>query len=413
MDNYRDKMEAAQHRRYTVMATPHKEIFIIDALRTPFGSFLGALSDTPAPELAAAVIKDLLERTRLPPPAVNEILIGQVLQGGVGQAPARQAMRLGGLPDHIHAMTINKVCGSGLVSMLLAANSIRAEEAELVIAGGMESMSLAPYALPRARNGYRFGHATTLDLTLHDGLQDAYSGKSMGEITEDWLSTHDITRDMQDAFALRSYRLAQQALERHLFADEIVPVVRETPKGKTLVGDDEEPWRCDFEKFSLLPPVFRPDGTITAGNSSTISDGAALALLAGQRAVDTYGLQPRARLVASATSSHHPSLFPEADVDAVQKAVKKAGLTMDRIGLFEINEAFAAVALLTIEMLGIDPGRVNVNGGAVAIGHPIGASGGRLVATLLREMERREEQFGVVTLCIGGGEAVAAVLERI
>ena len=394
------------------MAALQKDIFIIDALRTPFGCFMGSLSEVSAPLLAAEVIKGLMERTGLPNQAVDEVIIGQVLQGGVGQAPARQAMRYAGLPDRIHAMTINKVCGSGLVSMLLAGNSIKAGEAGLIIAGGMENMSLAPYVLPKARSGHRYGHTTALDLTLLDGLQDAYSGESMGQITEDWVAKHAISREQQDAFAMGSYRLAQEALEKKIFSTELVPVPRKTRKGVTVVTEDEEPRRCDFEKFSSLPPVFKPNGTITAGNASTISDGAALAIVAGQSAVDTYNLEPRARLVASATASHPPELFPEADVDAIKRAVFKAGLKMDEIGLFEINEAFAVIALLTIEMLGIDPKRVNVNGGAVAIGHPIGASGGRLVTTLIREMERRQERYGVVTLCIGGGEAVAAVFER-
>lgn len=395
------------------MSPDKKDIFIVETLRTPFGSFRGSLSQVPAPELAATVIQALIGKTGLEPAHFDEVIIGQVLQGGVGQAPARQAMHLAGLPDKVHAMTINKVCGSGLVSMMLAANTIKAGEAELIIAGGMENMSLAPYALLKGRDGYRFGDDSIFDLMLLDGLQDAFSKKSMGEITEDWIEQHDITRADQDEFAMRSYRLAQAALEQDIFADEVVPVTVTTSKGTVVVNEDEEPFRCDFDKFASLPTVFKHGGSITPGNASTINDGAALAIVAGRSAVEKYGLKPKARLVASATASTKPGLFPEADVDAITMAVDKAGLQLEDIGLYEINEAFAVVALLTIEMLGIDPERVNVNGGSVAIGHPIGASGGRLVATLVREMERRGDQYGVVTLCIGGGEAVAAVFELV
>lgn len=395
------------------MSSNKQDIFIVEALRTPFGSLQGSLSQVPAPKLAATVIGELLQKTGLDPASVDEVIIGQVLQGGVGQAPARQAMHLGGLPDHVHAMTINKVCGSGLVSMMLAGNSIKAGEAELIIAGGMENMSMAPYILSQGRGGYRFGHGTTFDLLLLDGLQDAFSHKSMGEITEDWIEQHDITRQEQDAFAIQSYKLAQGAIKQKLFVDEIVPVSVVIKKETVVIAEDEEPFRCNFEKFSTLPTVFKGGGSITPGNASTINDGAALALIAGVSAVEKYRLKPRAKLLASAIVSTRPALFPEADVDAIKKAVKKAGLDLKDIGVFEINEAFAVIALLTIEMLGIDPERVNVNGGSVAIGHPIGASGGRLVATLIRELERRQERYGVITLCIGGGEAVAAVIELV
>ena len=395
------------------MSSDKQDIYIVEALRTPFGSLRGSLSQVPAPKLAAAVIADIMQKTGLDPGYVDEVIIGQVLQGGVGQAPARQAMHLAELPDQVHAMTINKVCGSGLVSMMLAANSIKAGEAELIIAGGMENMSMAPYILSQGRGGYRFGHGTTFDLMLLDGLQDAFSHKSMGEITEDWIEKHDITRTEQDEFAMQSYRRAQRAIKQKLFVDEIVPVSVVTKNETVVVAEDEEPFRCNFEKFTTLPTVFKKGGSITPGNASTINDGAALALIAGAPAIKKHGLKPRAKLIASAIVSTRPALFPEADVDAIKKAVEKAGLELKDIGLFEINEAFAVIALLTIEMLGIDPERVNVNGGSVAIGHPIGASGGRLVATLIRELERRRERYGVITLCIGGGEAVAAVIERV
>ncbi len=395
------------------MAGKDQEIFIVEALRTPFGSFLGTLSEVPAPELAAGVIRGLVAKIGLDPSAFDEVIIGQVLQGGVGQAPARQAMRIAGIPDHVHAMTINKVCGSGLSSMMLAANTIKAGEADLIIAGGMENMSLAPYIIAKGRKGYRYGHGTAYDLLLLDGLLDAFSGKSMGKITEDWLGNNKISRQEQDGFAIRSYRLAQSALDRNIFTEELVNVEIDTIKGRIIVAEDEEPRRCNFEKFGGLPAVFKAEGSVTAGNASTINDGAALAVVAGKRAIEKYGLQPKARLVASATASTKPRLFPEADVEAVRIAVDKAGLALSDIDLFEINEAFAVVPLLTIKQLGIDPERVNVNGGAIALGHPIGASGGRLVATLIRELAKQQKRYGVITICIGGGEAVAAVLERL
>jgi acetyl-CoA C-acetyltransferase len=389
------------------------EVFIVEARRTPFGSLGGVLADTPAPELAAQVIRDLLSRQSLPADAIDEVIIGQVLQGGSGQAPARQAMRLAGLPDSVPAMTINKVCGSGLKALMLAADSIQLDRAGMVVAGGMENMSLAPYILPTARFGQRMGNGQTLDLLLYDGLQDPYSGRHMGEITEVWIDQHGITREEQDAFATRSYRLAQAAVKDKTFADELVAVVKKTRKGEVTVGEDEEPFRGDIDKLAGLRPVFRKDGSITAGNASTINDGAALVLLADAPAVKKFKLQPLARMVTAATHSIAPDLFAEAPVEAIRKCVRQAGLTLDQIGLFEINEAFAAVPVLAIKQLGIPLEKVNVNGGAVALGHPIGASGGRLAATLLREMRRRQVKYGVASLCIGGGEAVAALFELV
>ncbi len=389
------------------------EVFIVEARRTPFGSLGGALADTPAPELAAQVIRDLLSRQSLPAEAVEEVIIGQVLQGGSAQAPARQAMRMAGLPDGVPAMTINKVCGSGLKALMLGADSINLGRAGLVVAGGMENMSLAPYILPTARFGQRMGNGQTLDLMLYDGLQDPYSGRHMGEITETWIDQHGISREEQDAYATRSYRLAQAAVKDKTFADELVSVVKKTRKGEVLVSEDEEPFRGDIEKLAGLRPVFRKEGSITAGNASTINDGAALALLANADAVKKFKLRPLARMVTSATHSIAPDLFAEAPVEAIRKCTRQAGLDLDKIGLFEINEAFAAVPVLAIRQLGIPLDRVNVNGGAVALGHPIGASGGRLAATLVREMRRQKVKYGVASLCIGGGEAVAALFELV
>ncbi len=390
-----------------------RDVFVIEALRTPFGSFGGTLAEVPAPELAAQVIRELLLRSTLPGAELSEVIIGQVLQGGSAQAPARQAMRLAGLPDSVHAMTINKVCGSGLKAMMLGADAIRLGESELVVAGGMESMSLAPYALPGARFGQRLGNGIMVDLMIHDGLQDPYSGRHMGEITEAWIEGHGLTREEQDLYAARSYRLAQAAVKEGTFREELVPVVKKGRKGEVVVAEDEEPFKGDIEKLSSLRPAFRKEGTITAGNASTINDGAVLALLSGPEGVKKFSLKPRARLLASATHSIAPELFAEAPVEAIRKCAARAGLKLSEVGLFEINEAFSSVPLLAMRQLGVDPERVNVNGGAVALGHPIGASGGRLAATLIREMHRRGERYGIASLCIGGGEAVAALFERV
>jgi acetyl-CoA C-acetyltransferase len=387
--------------------------YVVESLRTPFGSFGGSLAEFDAPHLGAAVMKTLVERARLDPAVMDEVIIGQVLTGGVGQAPARQAMRYAGFPDSVHALTINKMCASGLKAIMLGAGSIALGESQVVIAGGMESMSQAPYILARARNGYRMGNGEILDLMLRDGLHDAYSGQPMGEIADLRAERHELSREMQDAFAIRSYELAQKAVKQGVLKDEIVPVKRNGKNGQDTVSADEEPFKTDFEKLKRLHPVFREAGTITAANASKISDGAALTLLAGEPALKKYDLKPLARLVASATSGLSPDLFPDAPVDAIQAVCDRAGIKLADIDLFEINEAFAAVPLIAAKQLDLDLERVNVNGGAVALGHPIGASGGRLVATLVREMQRRGVRYGLATLCIGGGEAVAAIFERV
>jgi acetyl-CoA C-acetyltransferase len=387
------------------------EVFLLNALRTPFGSFGGVLADVPAPTLAAGVIVALLKDQPFSFDRIDEVILGQVLQGGSGQAPARQAMRQAGLPDRVHAMTINKVCGSGLKSVMLAADGIRLGESQLALAGGMESMSLAPYALQKARFGQRMGHGEILDLMIYDALQDPTSGLHMGEITEAWVAGYGLTRQEQDAFAARSYRLARAAVEGGRFAREIVPVVKTGRKGEVTVDSDEEPFRGDPDKLSTLRPAFSKTGTLTAGNASTINDGASLALLAGTEAVSEHGLNPLAKIAASATNSLAPELFGEAPVEGIRRVAERGGISLDQVGLFEINEAFAAVPLIAIRQLGLDPERVNVNGGACAIGHPVGASGARLLTTLLHEMQLRRERYGIATLCIGGGEAVAVLIE--
>jgi len=390
-----------------------QDVFIIEALRTPFGSFGGVLADIPAPQLAATVVKELLAKTGITGEQIDQFIAGQVIQAGVGQAPARQAMRVAGLPDRIPAMTINKVCGSGLKAIMLAADSIRLGDDQLSIAGGMENMSLAPYALPQARYGMRMGNGVAVDLLIHDALRDPDTGRHMGEVTEETIERLQISRAGQDEYALQSYRQAQHANEAGLFEREIVAIRKQSRKGETLVTQDEDPFRVDFERFTALRPAFRKDGTLTAGNASTISDGAAFVMLAGQDAVTKYELKPRARLIATATNSLHPDNFPEAPVGAIERVCARAGLTPEQIDLFEINEAFAAVTMIAMRRLGLDRDRVNVNGGACAIGHPVGASGARLVTTLLNALEQRQQRYGLATLCIGGGEAVAAIIERI
>ena len=390
-----------------------QDVFVIDALRTPFGSFGGVLADVPAARLAAAVLSRLLENSGLAGENIDQFIAGQVLSGGAGQAPARQAMRFAGLPDSVAAMTINKVCGSGLKAVMLGADAIRLGDSEIVIAGGMENMSLAPYVLPALRTGQRMGHTQALDLMVYDGLTDPYTGRHMGEVAEARVVEHGFSREAQDAYATRSYQRAQQAQKEGRFVAEIAPVVKPGRKGDVTVSDDEEPSRVDFDRVAGLRPVFKKDGTITAANASTINDGAAFLLLAGADAVKRHGLKPMARIVGLSTHSLHPDLYPDAPVGAIEKACAHAGLSTKDIGLFEINEAFAAVTMIAIKELALDPERVNVNGGAVAIGHPIGASGARLATTLIHEMGRRGERYGLATLCIGGGEAVAVVFERV
>ncbi len=389
------------------------DVFVVSARRTPFGSFGGVLATMPAPQLAAQVIQFILAETGLPAETINEVIIGQVLQGGVGQAPARQAMRMAGIPDKAHAMTVNKVCGSGLKSIMLAADSIRLGNSDMVMAGGMENMSLAPYLLPSARFGQRMGHGQILDMLLVDGLLDPDTANHMGDITEAWIERHQVGRGGQDEYATRSYQLSLSALANGTFADELVPVTVRGRKGDVVVEIDEEPGKGNIDKLASLRPVFKKDGTITAGNASSINDGAAMVLVAGHAAVKQHGLNPIARIVASATHSIAPNNFAEAPVEAIRKVVDKAGLQLHDIDLFEINEAFAAVPLVAIKQLQLDPDKVNVNGGAVSIGHPIGASGGRLAATLVRELKQRNVRYGVATLCIGGGEAVAALFETV
>ncbi len=390
-----------------------QDVYVIEALRTPFGSFGGALADIEAPVLASEVIKELLRRTNLGGDDIDEIIMGEVLNCGVGQAPARQAMIYANLPYKVHAMTINKVCGSGLKAIMLGAGSIKLGDSNIVLAGGAENMSKAPYVLKNARFGYRMGNGNLVDDMIFDGLWDPYDNIHMGVIAEEIAKKHSITREQQDEYAIRSYKLSQKATEEGVFNDEITPITIKDKKVDRVIDKDEDPYKVVFEKVSTLKGAFVKDGTVTAANSSTISDGAALCILASENAIKKYNLKPLARLVAYATNSLPPKQFPEAPVGAISKVLQKANLKLEDIDLFEINEAFAVVVLVAIKELGLDINKVNVNGGAVSIGHPIGASGGRLVATLVKQMKRQNAKYGLATLCIGGGEAVSAIFENV
>ena len=395
-----------------MMIQDKRDSVIVGAVRTPVGSFLGSLSALPAPRLGAAAIREVISRTNVATEDVDEVIMGNVLQGGVGQAPARQAAIFAGLPTKVECMTINKVCGSGLKSVMLASQAVALGDAEIIVAGGMESMSNAPYLLERARQGYRLGHAELIDSMIKDGLWDVYNNFHMAHAAELCVRNLGITRDDQDEFAAESYRRALQAQERGWLADEIVGVEVSQPKGSILVSEDEEPKKVKFDKIRTLKPAFQKDGTITAANASKINDGAAAVVVMSAQQAEKLGLQPMARILGSVAAARAPEEFPLAPVDAIRKVLDRTGLSLDSIDLFEINEAFAAVALAAIRLLKLDAARVNMNGGAVAFGHPIGASGARLLTTLLYEMKRRQAARGLVTLCIGGGEAVAMIVER-
>ena len=387
--------------------------YIISAARTPIGSLLGSLSDFSAPQLGAIAIKAALDRSGVPGEAVSEVIMGNVLAGGVGQAPARQAMIFAGLPKSVPAMTINKVCGSGLKSVMLADQAIRCGDAEIVIAGGQESMTNAPHAMLDSRKGVKFGNARMVDLMQWDGLWDVYNQVPMGDAAEVCASECSISREMQDEFTIESYTRAQQAQADGVFNDEIAPVTVKTRKGDVIVDKDEEPTKVQFDKIPTLKPVFKKDGTVTAANASTINDGAAALVLASEAAVQAHGLRPMARIVAQASFAQDPIWFTTAPVDAIKRVVEKAGLSISDIDLFEINEAFAVVTLAAQQQLSIPREKINVHGGAVALGHPIGASGARVLTTLLYALKRHGKRYGLATLCIGGGEASAVIVEAV
>lgn len=386
--------------------------YLLSAARTPIGGFRGVLAQRTAPELGAVALRTAVERAHVPVEDVELVVMGNVIAAGLGQAPARQAGLGAGLPHTHGALTVNKVCGSGLMAIALAAQSIRLGEADIVAAGGMESMSRAPYLVPRARDGQRLGHGALLDAMILDGLWDPYDDFHMGSAAERCARERAIDRETQDAYAAESYRRAQAAVAAGAFADEIVPVDVPDRGGVAVVGEDEEPSRVDFDRIAALRPSFERDGTITAANASTLADGAAALVVASEAAIRRYGIVPRARIVATAVAGRAPAEFPIAPIDAVRKVVDGAGLRLADIDLFEINEAFAVVALAAVRALDLDPATVNVRGGAIALGHPIGASGARILTTLLGALDEHRARFGLATLCLGGGEAIAMIVER-
>ncbi len=386
-----------------------RQVFICDALRTPIGSFLGALSSVPAPKLAAELIKKIVERNNLDPKSINEVIIGNVLSAGIGQAPARQAALFGGLPESVETMTINKVCGSGLKSVMLAEQAIKCYDAELILAGGMESMSNAPFLLKGLREGFKFGNQTLYDSMLSDGLTDVYTNLHMGNCSEQVAREKNITREEQDNFAIESYNRAINAQNLGLFKEEILPIAL---KDK-IIEEDEEPKKVKFDKIPSLKPVFEKEGTITAANASKLNDGAAMTLVASEEAVKKFNLKPLVKIISQAAFAMEPTKFALAPIGAIKKSLDKAGLTIDQIDLFEINEAFSLVTIAVMKELSIPHEKVNVNGGAVSLGHPIGASGARLLTTIIYEMKRRKSKYGLVSLCIGGGEAVSIIVESV
>ena len=391
-----------------------REAVILSAVRVPTGKFMGALKGFRAPELGAIVVREAVKRAGVAPEAVDEVIMGNVLSAGLGQAPARQAALGAGLPPKVGALTINKVCGSGLKAVMLAAQAVATGDAEVVVAGGMESMSQAPYLLPKVREGLRLGNGELVDSMVHDGLWEAYEDYHMGCCGEIVAESYGVTREQQDAYALESHRRAIAAMKAGRFRDEIVPVPIPQKKGETILfGRDEHP-RADTtaEALGKLRPAFKPDGTVTAGNASTINDGAAALVVASEAVVKRSGKSPLARIVAYATTGLEPKLVMMTPVEATRKALAKAGWDKDEVELYELNEAFAAQSVAVVKELKLDPSRVNVNGGAVAIGHPIGASGARVLVTLLYEMIRRDAKKGIAALCLGGGNSVAMAIER-
>ena len=388
-------------------------VVILSARRTPIGAFQGVLAPVTAPQLGAAAIRGALESAGVTPEQVDEVIMGCVLPAGLGQAPARQAALSAGIPNSVPATTMNKMCGSALKAIMMAADQIRAGEAGVMVAGGLESMTNAPYLLPKARSGYRMGHGEVLYHMFYDGLQSAWDGQMMGCFAENTAGRYQFSRADQDAFAAESVRRALAAVESGAFAKEIVPVTVKGRKGEVVVDRDETPFTCDIAKIPQLKPAFRKDGTVTAASSSSISDGAAAVVLASESAAAKIGAKPLAKIIAYASHSQEPEWFTIAPVGAIQKVLARTGWKASEVDLFEVNEAFAAVAMSAAKDIGIASDKLNVNGGACALGHPVGATGARIVATLLHALIARGGRRGIAALCIGGGEAVAIAIERV
>lgn len=384
---------------------------ILSAVRTPIGAFMGSLSQKSAPQLGAIVIKEAVNRANIQPQDVQEVIMGNVLTAGIGQAPARQSSIYAGLPQSVECMTINKVCGSGLKAVMLADQAIRCGDLNVAVVGGQESMSNAPYLLSKARDGYKMGNGELIDSMINDGLWDVYNKYHMGNAGELCSTEQNFSREEQDSFAIASYQRALDAQKNGWFAEEIIPVVIDDKKGQKIVDTDEEPGKVNFEKIPTLKPVFKKDGTVTAANASSIDDGACALVVTSEEWANNKGLKPLAKVIAHVSHAQQPEWFTTAPTAAIQKVLNKAGLTIEDIDLFEINEAFAVVPMHSIRELNIPHEKVNVHGGAVSLGHPIGASGARILTTLIYALKRKGLKRGLATLCIGGGEANAMIIE--
>jgi len=390
-----------------------KEVYIVSAVRTPIGSFGGVLSGVPATQLGATAIKAALERAGVKPEDVNEVLMGNVLQANLGQSPVTQASIFAGIPTNVPGTTINKVCASGMKAIMLGAQSILLGDNDVVVAGGMENMSAVPYYLDKARTGYRLGHAQMIDGLVKDGLWDVYKDYHMGNAAELCATECNISREEQDAFAIESYKRAQAAWSKGLFKNEIVPVsIPQKGKEPILISEDEEYKKVDFNKIPSLRPVFVKDGSVTAANASTLNDGAAALVLMSKEKAEALGIKPLAKIRGFADAQQAPEWFTTTPAKALPKAVEKAGLKMSDVEYFEINEAFSVVAIANNQMMKLDPSKVNVNGGAVSLGHPLGCSGARIIVTLLNVLEQNNAKIGAAGICNGGGGASAIVIER-
>ncbi len=389
-------------------------VVIIAAKRTPVGAFQGSLSSIPAPKLGAVAIKALLDETGLDVNHVNEVIMGNVLAAGLGQAPARQAALFAGLPNSVECLTINKMCGSGLKAVMLGAQAIQCGDSDIVIAGGMENMSAAPYLLPKGRTGQRLGHGSVEDSIIKDGLWDVFNDQHMGNCAELCAREKNYTRREQDEFAEQSYSRAINAQSEGLFIDEIIAVeVPQRKGGSIVVTEDEEPGKANFEKMKTLRPAFEKNGTITAANASKINDGASAVLMMSSEKAEELGLKPIVKIIAQASAAHEPEWFTTAPSKAIKNVLEKAGINAESIDLWEINEAFAPVAMAAIDDFNLNVNKVNINGGAIALGHPIGASGARILTTLIHAMEKNNAKTGLATLCIGGGEASALFVKKV
>ena len=386
---------------------------IVSFARTPIGSFLGSLSTVSAPKLGAMAIKGTLDRAQIDEGLIDQVIMGNVLSAGVGQAPARQASIYAGLSDNVDCLTINKMCGSGLQAIMLADNIINSNPDKIIVAGGMENMSQSPHYLLNSRQGTKLGEGKLVDGMIVDGLWDVYNDKHMGSCAEMCAEKYKITREDQDDYAINSYKRSQESISRNKFSNEIIPVEITTKKGTIIINEDEEPSRVSFEKLKTLKPVFKKEGSVTAGNASTINDGAAACLIMSSKRADELGLKPVANIVNHCSFSHKPEWFTTAPVHSTKKLLDKAQIDIKDIDLFEINEAFSVVALAAIKNLNLDMNKVNIYGGAVSMGHPIGASGSRIICTLLNSLVCENKEYGIASICIGGGEASSMLVKRI